>query len=505
MSNDQDEFVTIRPRRVALSHQTGAPGARAKLSLTMVFVAGAIVLLVAIAVWVFMYLPAHVEVAEKPAATPPAAPTATQQAESPAPVVVGKAPYEALQIERERKRAQETLAKFVKLQIKLDEEMHVRDWSAEAFDAAQEIANDGDALFTQLKFDEAMANYEKGITALETLQTQGDARFNDALNAASQAIDRRDAAAAEAAYVVAATVYPNDARIAEGRSRVQRLPQIIELFADADRAKERGDMRTMLAKFRAIQALDPKTKGLQDVLGDAQSRVANLDYQGTLSAGYAALESGDYDAAKRAFEAALRQRPNDGAAQDGMNQVEQRATLTNIEQYHQKAIRDEADERWADAVASYQKVLAVDGSIKFAMDGKARAGARADLDRKLNAALADPGALSSDATYADVTALYQSAVQIADPGPRLRDQVKRLQDALAIAKTPVPVMLTSDSATEVTLSQVGVLGKFARKEVQLRPGRYVLRGSRDGKRDVRRELMVVPQMAPVEIICQESI
>ena len=65
----------------------------------------------------------------------------------------------------------------------------------------------------------------------------------------------------------------------------------------------------------------------------------------------------------------------------------------------------EALQRWADAVASYQKVLVVDGSIKFAMDGKARAGARADLDRKLNAALADPGALSSDATYADVAAL----------------------------------------------------------------------------------------------------
>jgi hypothetical protein len=69
----------------------------------------------------------------------------------------------------------------------------------------------------------------------------------------------------------------------------------------------------------------------------------------------------------------------------------------------------------------------------------------------------------------------------------------------------VPVTLTSDAATEVTISQLGALGKFARKEVQLRPGRYVLIGSRDGRRDVRRELMVVPQMPPVEIVCQESI
>ena len=66
MSNGQDEFVTIRPRRVALSHQTGAQGARSRFSLGMVLVAAAVVLLTAIAVWVFMYLPARVELAEKP-------------------------------------------------------------------------------------------------------------------------------------------------------------------------------------------------------------------------------------------------------------------------------------------------------------------------------------------------------------------------------------------------------------------------------------------------------
>jgi tetratricopeptide (TPR) repeat protein len=504
MPNDQDEFVTIRPRRVALSHRSGTQRSRQRVSLGQVLAGAGLILLIAVAVWVFMYLPGRVELAEERAPETPLTAPAGAPA-PPASLVAGKAPYEALQIDRERKRAQETLAAFVKLQIKLDEQMHVRDWGAEAFDAAQQLANDADSLFTQQKFDEAMVHYEKGVAALETLSKQGDARFNDALNAAAQAIDQRDAAAADAAFTIAASVYPSDVRIADGRSRIQRLPQIIELFADADRAKERGDWRTTLAKYRAIQTLDPKTHGLQGPLSEAQSRVADLDYQGTLSAGYAALDAGNYDAAKRAFDTALRQRPNDGAAKDGMSQAEQRSTLSSIELYREKATRDEADERWTDAVASYQNVLAVDATIKFAIDGRARAGARADLDRRLNSALADPGALSSDATYADIAALYQSAVKIADPGLRLADQLKRLQQVLALAKDPVSVTLTSDSVTEVTLSQRGSLGKFARKEVQLRPGRYVLMGSRDGKRDVRQELMVVPHMPAVEIVCREAI
>jgi hypothetical protein len=230
------------------------------------------------------------------------------------------------------------LAKFVKLQIELDDTMHVKAWASDAFDAAQQLANDGDALFTQQQFDKAMVQYEQGIAALETLRSQGQARFDAAIDAASQAIDRRDAAGAETAYTTAASVYPDDPRIAAGRSRAQRLPQIVELFDEADHAIEHNDWRTALQKYRAIHALDPAARGLQAALSGAEARVAELDFQGLLSSAYAALEANDYGAAKRGFDAALRQRPSDAAARDGMNQVEQRSTLSSIEQHHQSAL-----------------------------------------------------------------------------------------------------------------------------------------------------------------------
>jgi len=504
MSTGEDEFVTIRPRQVALSHASDVARTRTPISLGMVFAAAGAALVIAIALWVFFYLPKHVGV-PPPAIQAPAATGIAEPAPAPTAAPTGPAPFEAIQIDRERKRAQETLAQFVKLQIVLDEQMHVRNWAQDPFNEAQQLANDGDALFTKNQFDDAMAKYQAGIVALQALHDQGQARFDDALRAAGAALDKRDAAAANSALDTAATVYPDDARIAESRKRAQRLPQVIELFDDADRAIERNDWRTALAKYRAIEALDPQTAGLQAPLADAQSRVGNLDYQGTLTAGYAALDAGNYDAAKRAFDAALRQRPNDGAAKDGMNQVEQRATLTSIEQYRQRAARAEAEERWTDAVNDYEKVLSVDAAIKFAMDGRARANGRALLDQKLAAALADPGALSSDATYAQTVALYRGAAKIPSPGPHLTDQLNRLEAQLALASSPVPVLLTSDAVTEVTMSQVGALGKFARKQLELRPGRYILKGSRDGRRDVRIEVNVLPQMAPVEISCRETI
>ncbi len=508
MTPGDDEFVTIRPRQVELTHSQGAQLARRSISIAMILTAASLTVLVAIAVWVFLYLPEH-EQAE-PASSPPAEPS-SQSGPAPAvvaktaPPVMGKPPYEALQIDRERKRAQEMLARFVKLQIKLGDEMHVRNWAGDAFDAAQQLANDGDALFTQQQFDAAMNHYEQGVSSLDQLREAGEARFNDALAQAIAALDKRDEHGADAALDRAATVYPDDPRIKTSRERAKRLPQIIELFDEADQAVERNDWRRALAQYRSIEKLDSKTLGLQGALEKARMRVADLDHRGVLSAGYAALDSGDYDAARHAFDAALRQRPDDVAARDGINQVEQRSTLSNIDKYRQTALRAEADEHWTDAVSAYGKVLTVDPNIKFAMDGRARAGARATLDAKLEATIADPGALSADGTYTAATQLYQDAAKVENPGPRLTAQLGRLQELLIIAGSPVAVTLTSDSETEVTISQLGALGKFSRKELELRPGRYVLLGSRDGRRDVRRSVVVTPNMAPIEIICRETI
>ena len=124
-----------------------------------------------------------------------------------------------------------------------------------------------------------------------------------------------------------------------------------------------------------------------------------------------------------------------------MSQVEQRSTLSSIEQFHQKAIRATKQKNTGPKRSQdYQQVLAVDGSIKFAMDGRARAAARArtrpEAQRRRSPI---PASLSSDAPLPKPSSLYQNAAKIADPGPRLTDQLKRLELLLPLASEPVAV------------------------------------------------------------------
>jgi hypothetical protein len=54
---------------------------------------------------------------------------------------------------------------------------------------------------------------------------------------------------------------------------------------------------------------------------------------------------------------------------------------------------------------------------------------------------------------------------------------------------------------------VGTLGNFARRDVPLKPGRYVVVGRRNGYRDTRSEISVIPgrQQPVVEVRCTEKI
>ena len=88
-----------------------------------------------------------------------------------------------------------------------------------------------------------------------------------------------------------------------------------------------------------------------------------------------------------------------------------------------------------------------------------------------------------------------------------RQMVADLRARIDEASAEVAVTLVSDAATEVSVLRVGRLGTFAERTLALRPGRYVVVGTRKGFRDVRHVLEVRPGAAPgpLRVRCEEPI
>jgi len=167
----------------------------------------------------------------------------------------------------------------------------------------------------------------------------------------------------------------------------------------------------------------------------------------------------------------------------------------------------ESREDWRGALAQYTAALAIDPHLTFALEGRERAERRAALAEALDLHLQRPDRLSAPAVAREAEGLLERARGAEAPGPTLQARIVALEAALALARTPLAVVIESDGLTELTLSRVGRLGTLTRRSLELVPGNYTLTGSRRGYRDVRRQFSLAPG-APtpaVSLRCEETL
>ena len=155
-------------------------------------------------------------------------------------------------------------------------------------------------------------------------------------------------------------------------------------------------------------------------------------------------------------------------------------------------------------MSAYSSILRSDASQAFAQEGRDRASTRLDLNDSLQMLIDRPDRLAAPEARAQAATLLQQAQQIASPGPVLRLQMARVSALLPEFEKAVHLTLVSDGFTQVTITGVGTFGGFTRRDVELKPGRYTVIGSREGYRDVRRDLSVSPgQTQTLSVSCYE--
>jgi tetratricopeptide (TPR) repeat protein len=220
-----------------------------------------------------------------------------------------------------------------------------------------------------------------------------------------------------------------------------------------------------------------------------------------------ALASGDYAAAQAAFEQAGRIRPGSADVADGLDQIRRAKETGALTDTLQRATAAEQSERWSEALAAYRSALQAESTLRPAQDGVERTEPRAMLDAQLQSYLDKPDRLYSNAGRDAARTVLSRAQSVPAPGPRLQQQVANLEQLIRQSETPIRVALNSDNATEVQIYRIGKLGLFDHRELELMPGRYTVVGTRQGFRDVRRELNLVPGAAPPTIVvrCEEPI
>jgi serine/threonine protein kinase len=416
-------------------------------------------------------------------------------------------PTEDLQERAYRKQlAEQALGRMLELREDF-ERRGVAVWGGKEYAAAVAHADAGDAALGSADYEAARAEYEQANRLLNELGSQAVEVLRRALADGEQALAAGDEPRATAAFALAAEIAPANQTAAAGLRRAQVVDEVAELLAIAGVRERASDWVEAERAYRQAVALDPMSLPAQESLARVQAHISDDVFAGFMSRGLAALQLSEYDEARQAFERAASIRPDSSQVAEGLLQVDEAEKLDAFVGHRTRAMELEASEEWEAAAEQYEAVIRLAPNVAFARQGGSRCRLRADLARRMAYHLDHPNRLSSDEVYAEVAALVNEASEVDPAGPRHLGQLERLESLLETAGTFVPIRLESDNLTQIMVYRVGRLGTFLEHELELRPGRYTVVGTRKGYRDVRHELVVVAgdRPRPVLVRCEEKI
>lgn len=380
-------------------------------------------------------------------------------------------------------------------------------WGGTDWAKLQAAGMDAKKQYEERDYAAAAVTWSSGVALAKQVQAARAPALAAALAAGREGLERGDSRAALAGFDRALAIEPKNATASAGRTRAQNLDRVLALVDEGTNFERGGQPSAATGKYRAALAIDPQTPAATAGLARIAAQGRRDAFAQAMAQGQRALATGNRDAARAAFERARSIDPQDVSARDALAQVDTGDRTAKLAALRTQAEAAERAERWADAVKTYDAALALDSTVAFAQEGRARAQPRADLARRIDAYLHRPDALDDPEERANARQLLAAAADVPGDPTLLRRQQQALDAALRAAETPVRLALASDNQTEVLVYRVGKLGAFQSRELELLPGRYTIVGRRPGFRDVRREVVVPPGGTgnAVEIRCTDPI
>ncbi len=415
-------------------------------------------------------------------------------------------PFEESQRAIARKEAQDVLAELLEIQAELSD-FEVEQWGQDEFNSALAKAAVGDEHYRKQEFVLATESYEAGKAELEALLVSVPNVLAQTLINAETAFNADDASAAQMLYSLALVLDPLNEAANEGLARARVLDEVNALLAQAEDYVEDNALEDAQAAYRRAASLDSLNEAAPAGLANVAGRIKERDFARTMSRGYSLLEGGEPDAAIAVFEEASNLGINKDQALAAIAQTENEIANAEINALREVISSAESAEQWQTAVDNYDKVLAIDPNLTFALEGRDYAAKREQLNRLLVSAINNPERLSEDDVFQQTLDIYYTGRAIETPGPVLVEQLDELQVYLENSQVPIDIQFISDNLTEVTLLRVADLGTFERHEMSLKPGRYVAVGKRSGYREVRQEFVVGFNQTPSLVIvkCDERV
>ena len=486
--------------------KTGGINTSRKKDIPAKTVGSALLILVVLAGLVFFYLPNNeaiiieqpvetiVESFEEGDSRPSARPTDRY------------APFELAQIELAKERSIEIADQILRLQIKL-EDLKVELWAKKVYDSLAEDALLGDEAFRSKEYQEALRIFKATQESLEALYASTQRILQEKVNIGNRALEEGDAELAVTTLKIATALDWENDLLKTQLKRAENLKSVQAIVDSARLAEKENKLEAALKYYEEAAGKDPLWKPASEGVLRIQEGLRQREFENIMSEAFSELLRKNYGAARLAFEAATRIFPKSSEPEDGLLQVELAEKGDEIDMLKLRAEQNVREEVWEEAILQFERVLRLDNSLVFALNGLDTAKKRLALRNRLQYFLDDPTVMKDDDQLKEAKKTLMDASILAASSPATANQIGSLSRLISLARIPIKVIISSDGDTEIFVYQVKRLGKVRSEELELYPGTYTIVGKRRGYRDVRQTLTLLANapIKPINISCKEKI
>ena len=486
--------------------KTGGINTSRKKDIPAKTVGSALLILVVLAGLVFFYLPNNeaiiieqpvetiVESFEEGDSRPSARPTDRY------------APFELAQIELAKERSIEIADQILRLQIKL-EDLKVELWAKKVYDSLAEDALLGDEAFRSKEYQEALLIFNATQESLEALYASTQRILQEKVNIGNRALEEGDAELAVTTLKIATALDWENDLLKTQLKRAENLKSVQAIVDSARLAEKENKLEAALKYYEEAAGKDPLWKPASEGVLRIQEGLRQREFENIMSEAFSELLRKNYGAARLAFEGATRIFPKSSEPEDGLLQVELAEKRDEIDMLKLKAEQNVREEVWEEAILHFERVLRLDNSLVFALNGLDTAKKRLALRNRLQYFLDDPTVMKDDDQLKEAKKTLMDASILAASSPATANQIGSLSRLISLARIPIKVIISSDGDTEIFVYQVKRLGKVRSEELELYPGTYTIVGKRRGYRDVRQTLKLLANapIKPINISCKEKI
>ncbi len=390
---------------------------------------------------------------------------------------------------------------------KLLEGKAVKKWAPDEYRIAISLGEEGDEHFRKQNFEQALISYNSTIDVLSGLEEKIAPTLAMHLDKGEQALIKAEKNTAIHHFELVKAIEHSNIQAANGLQRAETIEELYILLEKGGKLEATNRFNDAKNSYQQATELDPLSNEAKQAVKRVNTRLAQIEFNHLMNQGHTSLSLEQYSDARAAFTAAQRLAPHSDKPKQGLAKIQAVLHNKKLAALKAEAQHFETNEDWSNAANTYQQILTLSPNSSAARIGLERNQKRQTILTRLDELNSNFLRLSTKSVADEAQQLLAKVTSLNSPGNKIERAAAELKQQLALAKQPITITLQSDKQTDIAIYKVGKFGKFSSRQVDLKPGKYTIVGSRKGYRDVRKVVTVLAEMSTktIQVQCDEPI